>query len=403
MAALLPVVLAGAFIGTAGTAGAATGDTAGGGTGGDKPVCAAPAPGQAQCLAHVKVHGDQASPAATTTYTSGYNPGQLRTAYKTPGAATSTGASPGPLVAVIDAYANPNAAGDLAAYRTRFGLGPATLTQVDQRGATTLPAGDVGWGEEEALDLDMVSAMCPACPILYVGADSPTFSDLAAAVTRAHTLGAKVISNSYGAREFSGETTYQSAYNLTDTVVTVSSGDSGYGVEFPASAKDVVAVGGTTLKLNADGSRQSEKVWSGTGSGCSAYISKPTWQKDKACSRRTVVDVAAVADPNTGVAVYDSYGSSGGANWLVFGGTSVSAPLVGAYIAAAGIPAPSSSAPYPVASLYAQRSSGGFFDVTSGSNGSCGSSSSSKYYLCHGVGGYDGPTGLGTPKSPVAF
>ena len=57
------------------------------------------------------------------------------------------------------------------------------------------------------LDLEMVSAICPACPILYVGANSASFNDLATAVNTAAAKGAKVISNSYGGNEFSTETT----------------------------------------------------------------------------------------------------------------------------------------------------------------------------------------------------
>lgn len=185
-------------------------------------------------------------------------------------------------------------------------------------------------------------------------------------------------------------------------MVTVSSGDSGYGAQFPAASNTVVAVGGTSLRLNANNTRSSETAWSSGGSGCSAYMAKPTaWQKDNLCSRRTIADVAAVGDPNTGVAVYDSYGSTGGANWMVFGGTSVAAPLVGAYYGASGIQQITSSTSYPVAYTYAHART--LFDVTSGSNGNCGRSKYASYYLCHARVGYDGPTGLGAPNGPTAF
>jgi subtilase family serine protease len=299
-----------------------------------------------------------------------------------------------PTIAIVDAYANPNAQADLNIYRQKFGLGSKTISQYRQNGTTistrNRPAANVGWGQEESLDLDMASAICPQCNVMYVGANSSSFSDLMAAVQAAYNKGARVISNSYGGSEFNGEQNYAGQYNLPNTINTISSGDSGYGAQFPAAAggKGAVAVGGTNLKLSPDGTRASETVWNGAGSGCSAYITKPTWQHDTGCARRTVADVSAVADPATGVAVYDSYGSSSGANWYVFGGTSVAAPIVGAYYAAQGVPAAGVAATYGVA--------GSLFDVTSGSNGTCNTA-----YLCTGTAGYDGPSGLGTPNGTL--
>jgi subtilase family serine protease len=358
----------------------------------DKRVCTAtPAPLTATCDSRVRVKDDNVTPAATTTYTSGFSASQLQKAYNVPVPGS------GAVVAVVDAYANPNANADLAAYRSTMGLTATTITEKSQTGGPISDvAGNTGWGQEESLDLDMVSAMCPACTILYVGAKSASYADLATAVRYAHSLGAKVISNSYGGSEYSGESAYAASYSYPDAVVTVSAGDSGYGAQFPAALPDVVAVGGTSLYLTSAGARSSETVWSGTGSGCSRYMAKPSWQHDPLCSRRTIVDVSAVANPNTGVAVYDSYGSTGGANWLVFGGTSVAAPLIGGYYAAAGIPATSATLPYPIAVTYS-AAAGSFYDVTSGSNGSCGRKTSSAYYLCHARAGFDGPTGLGTP------
>ena len=295
-------------------------------------------------------------------------------------------------MAIVDAY--PKAAADLGAYRSQFNLGTAALTQVNQSGGKISSVrGSTGWGQEEMLDLEMVSAICPSCSILYVGARSASFADLAAAVDRAATMGAKVISNSYGGNEFSTEGGIASHYSHPGVAITVSSGDSGYGAQIPAAFNTVTAVGGTTLTLNStDGSRASETVWSGAGSGCSAYITKPTWQGDGYCLRRTVADVAAVADPNTGVAVYDSYGSSSGYDWYVFGGTSVAAPIIGAVYALSG-----NTAGVPAQLAY--TNAGSLFDVISGNNGtSCGGS-----YLCTGGNGYDGPTGNGTPNGAGAF
>jgi subtilase family serine protease len=166
----------------------------------------------------------------------------------------------------------------------------------------------------------------------------------------------------------------------------------------PAAFNTVTAVGGTTLTLNPDNTRASETVWSGAGSGCSAYIAKPSWQHDTACARRTVADVAAVADPSTGVAVYDSYGSTGGANWYVFGGTSVAAPIIGAVYARSG------NTTGTPASLAYIAPKGSLYDVTSGNNGRCvHGRNTGGAYLCTGGTSYDGPTGNGTPNGTAAF
>jgi len=356
-----------------------------------KRVCAAPVSAHAACDAHVRTDA-QFRPLDTTSYQSGYTPTQLRTVYAVNGLSSTT------TVAVVDAYAHPNAASDLAAYRTQFGLGTANLTQLNQNGGTALPAGNVGWGQEEMLDLQMVSALCPSCPILYIGANSASFNDLGHAVNTAVALGATVVSNSYGAKEFSTESNYASFYNHPGVAITVSSGDAGYGVQVPAAFNTVTVVGGTSLTLNSDSTRKTESVWSGAGSGCSGYVSKPGWQHDTSCTRRTVADVAAVADPNTGVAVYDTYGSTGGANWYVFGGTSVAAPIIAAIYALSG-----NTAAIPAALAYAAPT-GSLYDITSGSNGTCARrKQTSSAYLCTGVTGYDGPTGNGTPNRTAAF
>jgi subtilase family serine protease len=386
LAAASVIALAASVVATSGSADAAASGVY------SKRVCAHASTGYAACDAHVRTNGNL-KPLATTTWGGhGYSPAQLKSAYSIGGDNTTT-------VAVVDAYANPNAAQDLAAYRTQFGLGAANLTQMSQSGgAITSVAGNTGWGQEEMLDLEMVSAMCPSCHILYVGANSASFNDLATAVNRAATAGATVISNSYGGSEFSTETSLASSYNHAGVTITASTGDSGYGAQAPAAFNTVVAVGGTHLVLNSNGTRSSETVWSGAGSGCSAYIAKPSYQHDGSCSKRTIGDVAAVADPATGVAVYDSYGSTGGANWYVFGGTSVAAPLIGGIY---GLVADGS--PTVAGKLYAAPA-GSLFDVTSGSNGRCVKGrTTTGAYLCTGVAGYDGPTGNGTPNGTGAF
>ncbi len=374
-----------------------------------KQVCAAQGELTARCTAHVVTRPDGVTPLATTSYVNGYSPSNLASAYKWADPTGAAWTSNGQTVAIVDAYDNPNAYSDLTAYRSQFGLPPCTtdsgcFRKINQRGGSTAPAGDTGWGQEIDLDIEMVSAVCPNCKILLVEADSNSFANLGAAVNQAATQGATEISNSYGtSSEFSGELTYESQYyNHPGIAVTASSGDNGYGVEFPAVSRYVVAVGGTSLTSTTASARGwSETAWSGAGSGCSAYVAKPTWQKDAGCARRTVADVSAVADPNTGVAVYDSYGSTGGANWLVFGGTSVASPIIASVYGLAGDAATVS---YPAAIPYARTSS--LFDVTSGSNGNCGGKRRGVVtysYYCTAGPGYDGPTGLGTPNGTAGF
>ena len=322
-----------------------------------------------------------------------YDPAFLRSAYNLAGSSGGAGKT----VAIVDAFDDPNAASDLAYYRSYFGIplggGNGTFTKVDQRGGTAYPAADYGWSQEISLDLDMVSAICPKCNILLVEADSNSLADLGTAVNRAVAMGAMAVSNSYGAGEYSSETTdSQTYYNHPGVAITASSGDSGYGVGFPAASRYVTAVGGTSLNqaTNTGTRNATETAWSGAGSGCSAFEAKPAWQTDSGCSRRTVADVSAVADPNTGVWVYDTYFDPG---FEVFGGTSVASPIVAATYALAGTPgAGDTPASYPYSTPTALN------DITSGSNGSCGGS-----YLCTAKVGYDGPTGLGTPNSTPAF
>jgi subtilase family serine protease len=352
----------------------------------NKKVCGDTATGYAHC--NSRVITDAKGNPEVTAAPRGYGPADLQAAYTFP----SSSAGIGKTFAIVDAYDDPTAAADLSTYRSKFGLptcGTGCFQKVNQNGTTSpLPRANGGWAQEISLDLDMASAVCPNCKILLVEANSNSFTDLAAAEDTAARLGASVISNSYGGNEFSQETsaTYNSHFDHPDVAITVSTGDSGYGVEFPAASQYVTAVGGTSLARS--GSTFSEKAWSGAGSGCSAYVGKPSWQTDSGCSKRTVADVSAVADPNTGVAVYDSYRYQGAAGWMVFGGTSASAPIIaGAY--ALGGHSSASTAYNNTAALH---------DVTSGSNGSC-----TVKYLCTAGPGFDGPTGLGTPSGVAAF
>ena len=326
---------------------------------------------------------------------SGFGPSDLLSAYNLP---ANGGA--GQTIAIIDAYNDPKAGADMTVYRSQYGLPACTAAsgcfqQVSQTGTSTLPKNNKGWAGEESLDLDMVSAIAPKAHIILVEAKSASTANLGAAVNEAVKLGAKFVSNSYGGSEASSDTTSDTKYyDHPGVAITASSGDGGYGVEYPAASQYVTAVGGTSLKTASNNRGWTESVWStssteGAGSGCSAYDAKPSWQTDTGCSKRTVADVSAVADPATGVAVYETYGATG---WEVYGGTSVASPLIAAVFADAGAPTTN----YPAADLYAHPSA--LNDVTKGKTATC-----TPAYLCEAETGYDGPTGLGTPDGLTAF
>ncbi len=334
----------------------------------------------------------------------GYGPAQFLGGYNLSGNAPSN-----QIIAIVDAYDNPYALSDLNYYSRTFNISQlaacpvsqGTVTapcfqKVNQNGGTSYPRANSGWALEISLDIQAAHAICQNCSILLVEARSVTYSDLMTAVDRARLMGAKVISNSYGSNEFSSETSFDNHFNYPGVMFLFSSGDGGFGTGYPAASRYVTAVGGTSLLLNSDNSYKSESAWSGSGSGCSLYEAKPAWQKDPLCSKRTIADISADADPNTGAAVYDSFGYGGVRGWFQVGGTSLSSPLIaGVYALAGGVPVATlgSSLPYSLVSYGSNLN-----DVNSGSNGSCGGT-----YLCTGASGFDGPTGLGTPKGTAAF
>jgi subtilase family serine protease len=317
-------------------------------------------------------------------------------------------------VAIVDAWDDPNAESDLAVYRAANHLPPCTtangcfekVNQKGQRGNYPAAGDGTGFPLEESVDLDMVSAVCPNCRIVLVEANDAdvTGPNLEIAENEAVALGANVISNSWGGSEYNGETTDCNKYfSHPGVAITVASGDGGFGVEYPATCADVTAVGGTTLYPDTSKRGWGEATWAvsvgtgsdytnvGTGSGCSAYIPKPAWQHDRLCGMRTDNDTAAVADPATPVAVYDSY--DGAPGWIAIGGTSVATPLIAGVYALAGNTATIGDG---ASWLYAHHQD--LHDVTTGSNGTCGGS-----YLCTAKKGYDGPTGWGTPDGIGAF
>ncbi|MCU1667153.1 MAG: hypothetical protein JWP40_80 [Blastococcus sp.] len=340
------------------------------------------------------------TPLATTVPATAKTPADIRSAYGL------SGSSHGKTVAIVDAYNAPTAEADLGVYRKQFGLPPCTTAnkcfrKVSQTGSTTrLPRNDGGWAQEISLDLDMVSAACPDCKILLVEASSSSFANLAAGVTyAAGQPGVVAISNSYGGGDQSGTSSVAAAYKQPGIAVTASTGDNGYGIASPASFSTVIAVGGTSLYGSISGG-WNESAWDGAGSGCSTLNANPGYQVGTACPGKATADVSAVADPNTGVAVYDSYSYQGQSGWMQFGGTSAASPII-ASIYAQGTAAPGKgSATYPGATTWSRYNDNQSLlnDVTSGSNGTCPSAT-----WCNAGPGWDGPTGLGTPRGPGAF
>ena len=445
-----------------------------------RPLCATPLPGHAACHALRLVHGRVLAGQATVHRPSGgggplggYSPSRLAAAYGLHPwdkiGATQT-------VAIVDAYRDPTVLADLNAFDRHYGLPKETassLRVVNQRGAThPLPRADEGWAGEIGLDVQAVRGICHRCHILLVEADSDSDADLAAGVNRAAKLGATEISNSYGGSEDDPDNTRHvvAAYDHPGVVITASTGDSGWydwdGVnegaspdntpEIPAAYPTVVGVGGTSLFVDAHGRRIGERAWNGdgpadqdggrmhqalgaSGSGCSTLYTAARFQRSTAAyaglgcgSRRSSVDVAAVADPATGYSVYQTY-PSGSGSWGVAGGTSLASPVIAAMWALAG---GSGGTRYPALSLYGHfaRRTPHVHDVLAGGTGLCGDATIAdcqqawgvnpnatehgfvdcsfpktgtgvlaNRYQCNARRGYDGVSGVGTPTSVALF
>jgi hypothetical protein len=364
------------------------------------PSCPAPAAGQVSCAALATSSAAAMTGAAVEasgTTPPGYGPSGLRSAYGL--ASYSPIGGTGQTVAVVTAYDDATAETDMATYRSQYGLsacGSGCFSKVNETGGSTYPpAGPAGWSLVTAEDLDMISAICPNCHILLVEATTTAITDLGTAENEAVTLGAKFVTNTWFTPEATygtSEPTYDTDYfNHPGVAITAPDGNGGgYGTYYPAASPDVIAVGGTTLTQDTSTARGwTETAWSDTGSGCSPYEAKPSWQTDTGCSDRTLNDVSAVADPNTPVAIYDT--NSG--DWVEAGGEGVAAAIIAAAYALGGAPAAGS---YPAAYLYSHPSL--FNDITSGSDGTC-----TPTYLCTAGAGFDGPTGLGTPAGALGL
>jgi len=339
------------------------GESSAGLPGADFACTGIPQPGSADCTIAINLNiapiADAKQPAALIP---GLHPADLQSAYALP----AQGA--GGTVAIVDAYDDPLAESDLAVYRLAFGLPACSSSdgcfrKLNERGAAgSYPATNDAWSQEIALDLDMVSAACPNCKIVLVEADSALLDDLGASVDTAVAAGAHAVSNSYYSLEWSSEQSEDTHYRHAGVAMTASSGDRGYAT-YPAASPYVTAVGGTSLARGNSG--WGESAWKYTGHGCSAYVARPSWQRVAPCRSRSAVDVAAVADPQTGVSTFST--QAGG--WVVAGGTSVGAPLIAAAYALSGRPeSPSYSYAHPNA------------------------------FAAVGQSGYQSITGLGTPE-----
>jgi len=353
--------------------------------------------GRWSCKSHIRVdEHNLIKPFATP---SGLGPADIVSAYKLSAAKTSTAT-----IAIVDAFNYPNAASDLAAYRSQFGLPPCTvangcLTIVNQNGAASplprnAPAGD-DWTIEAALDLDMASAACPTCKLVLFEAQDDQGNGLFVAQNAAAArAGVVAISNSWGGPSDGTDVSLDAQFfthtaAINTFVASGDSGNTGTSPDYPSTSAHVIGVGGTRLvKTTANARGWTETAWSGAGSSCSKVIAKPSYQSVVAtatCARRAASDVSAVADPNSGVAVFNA--GSGG--WVVVGGTSAASPLVAAIYARYGI----SGASHDASFSYAHTSE--FFDVTSGTNGRCATA------LCRAAAGWDGPTGIGSPNGAL--
>jgi hypothetical protein len=378
--------------------------------------CAPAAVGQLSCGALVApgstaVPASQVRPASAAAAASlppGLGPLSLRAAYGLADSALTGGV--GQTVAVVTEYGDPTAQADMAAYRTDYSLPPCgtgCFSEVDENGGTNYPPeGPAGWTEATADSLDMISAICPNCHILLVeagvtsnGSTTAGISDVGVAENTAVSLGAKFVTNTWFTPEATfatSEPAYDSEYfDHPGVAITAPDGDSaGYGTYYPAASPDVIAVGGTTLTQDTSAARGwTETAFSSSGSGCSPYEAKPSWQTDTGCSTRMLNDVAAVADPSSHVATYDTTGGG----WLESGGGDIASAIVAAAFALAGTPAAGGN---PASYLYGHDGANLVSDITTGSDGTC---TPAPAYFCTAGTGYDGPTGVGTIASATAL
>ena len=357
----------------------------------------------AQPAAQIEVHGYSSTgvPQLTEAAPSGYDPATMRAYLGLRG----TGA--GQTVAVVDAYGNPDVVDDVNQFSTQFGLtrtcsGTTTsgcfhLTVTEADPADDYGTADPDWGLETSMDVEWIHAVAPQASVVLVEAAEGTFSSLFHAAGVAAKLRPDAISMSWGIpEEFTDETYYDHFCQISDSLCVVSSGDYGHPGSYPAYNPSVLAVGGTTLTLTAEGGVSSEVAWSGSGGGQSFVEPTPAYQAGVESGGRGIPDVSYDADPATGVAVYDSYAFQGQTGWYQVGGTSLGAPSWSAILAsadqvraAAGETRLTSAGDAAQQAVYASASHLG--EILTGSNGFCPD-------ICTAGPGYNFVTGLGSPR-----
>lgn len=357
-------------------------------------------------------HLPNGQPKLSSSSPTGLSPSAIGSVYSLSGLSPSSGAGAGQVIAIVDAYHDPNALSDLNTFNAQYGYANlSTCTSLSQSGPCFLqadpqgtPKVNSGWVLEESLDIEWAHAEAPAAKIVLVEAASNSNTNLFNAVSYANSIGATEVSMSWGGSESSSETAYDADMAHAGTLYTASSGDNGHGAEYPAASPNVIAVGGTTLNGCSGTSCtgfSSETAWSGSGGGASAVEAVPGFQSSYAGpvfgastisgltgAKRGIPDVSFEGNPNTGVAVYDSTRYQGQSGWFTLGGTSVGAPDWAGILAAGA--AAGKTALQGDAAIYSGGFTANLRDITSGTNGTCGTD-------CTAGTGYDLVTGLGSP------
>jgi subtilase family serine protease len=331
---------------------------------------------------HAQLLADRIGNLASSSPT-GLSPATIKSVYNFP---TGQTAGAGTTIAIVDAYDDPTAENDLAVFSSQYGLPACTtvngcFSKVDQTGGTSYPRKDAGWALEISLDVQWAHAIAPGAHILLVEASSNSFANLLAAEDWASTH-AQYVSNSWGASEFSGESSYDSHFAQSGVSFFVSSGDAGLPADYPSASPNVISVGGTTLHFSGT-TFTGETGWSSGGGGCSQYETATAAQSGfsgysqvSCAGKRATPDVSLDADPASGVSVYDSTRYQGQQGWWKVGGTSASAPMWAASSAVAGA---------LVNAAYVYGSNITYRDITSGNNGApC----LAGYDLCSGRGSW---------------
>jgi hypothetical protein len=363
----------------------------------------------------VKVVGRLPSgrPELSSTAPVGLPPRVIQSVYGLPALFPTSGAGNGQIIAIVDAFHDPNALSDLNAFNAKYGYAAiATCTSLSQPGPCFMqadpqgvPAVDSSWALEESLDIEWAHAEAPAAKIVLVEATDAQLQNQFTAVSYANSIGATEVSMSWGAAEFSGETAYDADLARSGTFYTASAGDAGHAAQYPAASPDVISVGGTTLNgclRTSCPDHTSETAWPGSGGGASAFEPIPGYQSGftgpvfgastisaLTGGMRAIPDVS--FDANNGVSVYDSTPFKGQSGWFAVGGTSVGAPNWAGILAAGG-----NTALNGQAAIYSGGYTTNLLDITSGTNGSCGTA-------CTAGGGYDLVTGLGSPAERTSL